>query len=249
MPTDIPVSPTTPMPPGYTFLPAGTAYKTLHTRKLTRASSQPLYIVIQHKKPLGLRAPINIVEDVHHLAEETLSTRRSNTKKKDVADLTKAGACLDELFPRIPTGDRERVLDHGFKKHSGRVGRTGSIPLERKAVLAVLAHVRHSHSEYDKLLRGGMDREDARRMVRKDVESIARGWGFTGELGGKKVRTTKTKEKSKGKGKTKGKGKKELKSRRNMKEKTRKMKAQERKESSSPDLFDCDDSMDEDYVP
>ncbi|KAH7071436.1 hypothetical protein BKA63DRAFT_493241 [Paraphoma chrysanthemicola] len=183
MPTDIPVSPTTPMPPNYTFLAAGTAYKTLHTRKLTHASSQPLYIVIQRKKTLGLRAPTSIVQEVHRLAKETLSTRRSNTQKKDAADLTKAGASLDELFPKIPAGDRERVLEHGFKKHSGRVGRTGSIPLEKKVVLAVLAHVRHAHSEYDTLLRRGMVREDARRAVRKDVESVVRGWGFAGGKG------------------------------------------------------------------
>jgi hypothetical protein len=35
---------------------------------------------------------------------------------------------------------KEAVLYHGFKKHSGRVGRTNSISLSEKVLLAVIAH-------------------------------------------------------------------------------------------------------------
>jgi hypothetical protein len=82
-------------------------------------------------------------------------------------------------FPEIPKKEKEAVLCHGFKKHSGRVGRTNSISLSEKVLLAVIAHSRHKHTEYDALLGSGEQREVAKKATREEVEHILQRWGRT----------------------------------------------------------------------
>jgi hypothetical protein len=175
---EITVSPSAPMPQGYAFLAKGIAYKTLHCRKLTREAGKPLYIVVDKRTTLGLRAPRHIIAQVHLQAKDTLATRRAAVGKRDAADIAKAAANLKVQFRKMFKTDQELVLMHGFKKHSGRVGRTAQIPLEKKVLLAVIAHVRHKHTEYDALLRAGTERDVARKMTRKKIESTMREWGF-----------------------------------------------------------------------
>ncbi|USP73060.1 hypothetical protein yc1106_00334 [Curvularia clavata] len=179
MPSEITVSASAPMPKAYGFLPKGNRYKTLHCRKLTHEAARPLYIVFEKKKQIGLRAPLEILHKVHKQAKETLSTRRAATNKRDAIDIAKATAGVEEQFPKMPKNEKEIVIRHGFKKYSGRVGRTNSIPLSRKVLLAVIAHVRHRHTEYDTLLDQGIDREDARDSTRDDIERLLRKWGYS----------------------------------------------------------------------
>jgi hypothetical protein len=174
---EIDVSPSTPMPKGYAFLPKGIAYKTLHCRKLTREAGKPLYVVVDKKKTIGLRAPQAIISEVHFKAKNTLATRRAAVQKRDDADISKATKELQKQFPAIPSADKALVLKHGFKKHSGRVGRTGSLPLQKKVMLAVIAHIRHIHSDYDALLRAGQARDTARKATWKTIEGVMREWG------------------------------------------------------------------------
>jgi hypothetical protein len=173
------VDSTQPMPRGYGFLPKGIAFKTLHCRKLTHASGEPLYVVVDNKSTLGLRAPKTIIAQVHRKAKDTLATRRAAVQKKDAADTDKAAAELKAQFPKMPTVEIDTILKHGFRKHSGRVGRTGSIPLSKKVTLAVIAHIRHRHTNYDSLLSSGEAREDTRRTIWKQVENTMRKWGCT----------------------------------------------------------------------
>lgn len=167
------------MPKGYGFLPKGIRYKTLHGRKLTHEAGKILYIVIDKKKQVGLRVPTPILHQVHRQAKQTLPARLAATEKRDTADIAKAASELVNQFPEIPEKEKKLVLKHGFKKFSGRVGRTNSIPLSRKASLAVIAHVRHKHTEYDALLKDGKDRDEARKLTRRRIENILRKWGFT----------------------------------------------------------------------
>jgi hypothetical protein len=63
-------------------------------------------------------------------------------------------------------------------KHSGRVGRSAAAREfdPTTITLATTAHVRHRHSEYDKLLAKGRDRDVARREVAGVVEGLLRRW-------------------------------------------------------------------------
>jgi hypothetical protein len=173
----------TPMPAGYAFLPKGNQYKTLHCRKLTHEARKPLYVVEDGKKAkkvLGIRVPKSIFSHVQSLACETLASRRAATEHRDAALIRQAAAALEKEFPNIPDDEKEIVLKHGFRKYSGRVGRTGQLPMSKKAMLAVIAHIRHKHTNYDKLMDDGMKREEARKEIAKKTQEVLRGWGVKG---------------------------------------------------------------------
>jgi hypothetical protein len=175
---EVTVTPGTPMPKGYSFLSKGIAYKTLHCRKSTREAGKVLYVVVENKKTLGLRAPSSIISQVHQKATVTQATRRAAVQKRDSADISKASAEIVVQFRKIPAAEKELILRHGFKKHSGRVGRTASISLAKRVTLAVIAHIRHKHTEYDALLRAGEAREKARKLTWKTIEGVMKQWGF-----------------------------------------------------------------------
>ncbi len=65
-----------------------------------------------------------------------------------------------------------------LRKYSGRVGRSAAAKdLGREAVQsAVLAHIRHTETDYDGFLSAGFYRAEARARVRSDVFRIARKW-------------------------------------------------------------------------
>jgi hypothetical protein len=177
--TEVRIDSSTPMRRGYAFLPKGNAYKTLHCRKLTREANQLLYVVVDKKTTLGLRAPKSVLNQVHLKAKDTLATRRAAVLKRDAADDAKAAAEIKAQFPNMPQNEIVLVLKHGFKKYSRRVGRSSTVSLDKKVILAVIAHVRHKHTKYDSLLREGKARDDARKAIWKDMETILRAWGYS----------------------------------------------------------------------
>lgn len=179
--TEITVRSSVPVPEGYGFLPKGIRYKTLHCRKLTHDARKTLYVVVDAKKhQLGIRVPTSILHQVHRQAKDTLSARRAAVGKRDVAYIESVATELETQFPEMPEKDRVLALKHGFKKHSGRVGRTGKIPLPRKVLLAIVAHVRHRHTKYDVLLASGVERTVARKAVNRKIECVMQNWGHIG---------------------------------------------------------------------
>ncbi|KAL5116586.1 hypothetical protein ACEQ8H_005464 [Pleosporales sp. CAS-2024a] len=174
---EIQVHPRAPIPQGYAFLPKGIAYKTLHCRKSTREADMPLFVVVDNKKILGLRAPRNIISQIHEKANATWIARRAAVAKRDASYATRIIAEIRRQFPKMPAAERERVLKHGFKKFSGRVGRTGKIGDHDKVLLAVSAHARHMHTNYDHLLRVGTSRAKARKTILRHVDRVMQGWG------------------------------------------------------------------------
>lgn len=98
-----------------------------------------------------------------------------------------ADGAIRDLFPRIPHTDRQMIIEHAFKKVGGlclpnvsllkpqgamfhgepTVGLQPGIPLSRRVQLAVLAHIRHTHTRYDQLLR-----ETSWMNARKAVEPV-----------------------------------------------------------------------------
>ncbi|CAI6294203.1 unnamed protein product [Periconia digitata] len=178
-PQEYTVSVNTPMPKGYAFLKKGIKYKTLHCRRLTHEAGKPVYVVENNKKLIGIRIPKSIYFHVQSLANETLPARRLATEQRDAALVRTAAAELDSQFPNIPKEDRKKILNHGFRKNSGRVGRTNQMPMSRKVLYAVVAHIRHKHTNYDQMLNDGTTREDARKKIHKKLQSILREWGAT----------------------------------------------------------------------
>jgi hypothetical protein len=85
---------------------------------------------------------------------------------------------IRELFPLCPQGRVEIIAEHACLKYSGRIGRTASAKdLEEEAVLlAVIAHIRHTETPYDRLLATGHDRREARSRVEGKVDEIVTTW-------------------------------------------------------------------------
>jgi len=86
--------------------------------------------------------------------------------------------CILKLFPSCPAQEAKTIAEHACRKHSGRVGRSAAAKeFASKAIeLAVRAHVRHVHTEYDDLMARELDRFEARAEVRDGVVRMLEKW-------------------------------------------------------------------------
>ena len=60
-----------------------------------------------------------------------------------------------EMFPKIPEADLQAIVTHAFEEGTNRVGNAKELSLARRVQLAVVAHIRHTYTDYDKLLKSG----------------------------------------------------------------------------------------------
>lgn len=86
-------------------------------------------------------------------------------------------AILEE-FPHCPPVEARQIAAHAAERGSGRVGRSAAgRELDPKAItLAVIAHIRHVHTNYDSLLMRGVDRQDAREQIRGALDNVLSRW-------------------------------------------------------------------------
>lgn len=128
------------------------------------------------KRTLGLRVPSDIYTEVLQSAAATADVRAHAVSLRDDRELSRSRQLLCLRFPLMPVESLEMVLGHAFLKGSGRVGRTSMKTDEQKAILAVEAHIRHSHTPYEALLDAGMTRQQARDSVWATVQGIKAAW-------------------------------------------------------------------------
>jgi hypothetical protein len=85
---------------------------------------------------------------------------------------------ISALFPGCPSGEAQTIAEHTTRRGSGRVGRTaaGQLLDEQALLLAVVAHVRHRHTRYDRLLMRGYDRSEARAVIGEEVDRVLEAW-------------------------------------------------------------------------
>ncbi len=83
-----------------------------------------------------------------------------------------------ELYPSCPAGREQAIAEFACQKYSGRVGRSaGAKNLDEEAVsLAVIAHIRHTETDYDKLLDAGVERWEARSEVKYQIQEVLNRW-------------------------------------------------------------------------
>jgi hypothetical protein len=167
-----------PMPKGYRFVPKGNVYTTKNCRKKTHEVEKTLYVVVNKKgKPTGLRCPAYIHNIVMNDNSATAAQRAEAVQKRDAAIEDNFEEAIVKLFPKIPKSEVPQILKHSLKKHSRRVGRTGTVALQDRVKLAVRAHIRHVHTEYDELLKHGTSRVTAREKTWERLNEVARQWG------------------------------------------------------------------------
>ena len=69
------------------------------------------------------------------------------------------------------------IAGHAAVRGSGRVGRSAAgRALDDAVTLAVIAHVRHRHTDYDALLAKGVERRECRRRIADKIDAVLAGW-------------------------------------------------------------------------
>jgi len=78
---------------------------------------------------------------------------------------------LRALAPGIPLADAEAVISLAERRHMK------DLPPSTALWLALGSHVRHSHTDYDRLLSEGYDRDSARFFVVEETDAVLSSWG------------------------------------------------------------------------
>lgn len=81
---------------------------------------------------------------------------------------------LTALLPMAPYADTEAIRAEAVKPH------LKTLPPSVAVWLATVAHVRHAHTEYDRLIdEEGYDRDSARFFVIDDINTVLTRWRAT----------------------------------------------------------------------
>lgn len=80
---------------------------------------------------------------------------------------------LTALIPMAPFADAERIRSESAKPH------LKPLPVATAVWLSTVAHIRHQHTDYEKLMDEGYDRESARYFVIDATNRILTQWRAT----------------------------------------------------------------------
>jgi len=114
-------------------------------------------------------------DEIRARAREKAAVRRESWEIEYEASVVTR---LKELFPGCPAPELTRIAAWTCQKYSGRVGRSAAAKdLDSEALrLAVIAHIRHQHTDYDQQLMKHGDRSRARAQVRGMIDEKLRQW-------------------------------------------------------------------------
>jgi hypothetical protein len=169
------------------FIPRGDAALTRRSRKYSTLSAVVVRFSRSRKRyeRQGLlvesaaleRAEEECLSDEakRRIAREKAAVAREQADQQYVAQFTDA---IRSRYPDCPARETEAIAKHACAKYSGRVGRSAAAKsFDAAAIdLAVKAHVRHAHTEYDQLLSRGWERSEARWEVSDRVAEIMEQW-------------------------------------------------------------------------
>ncbi len=152
------------IPDGWQFLPSGDAFitRTVKGAGLYWVAWRPRGRSRPHRRKLGLWAPAEAIERARAAADQTASRRargrqqgaRQRARAEDRYRTELAAAIVDflafrtayqELAIEIADGAARQAAEVG----SGRVGRTRTLSVEERAVLAARAWIRHRYTDYE----------------------------------------------------------------------------------------------------
>jgi hypothetical protein len=169
------------------FLRAGSAALTRRSRK----HSALVAVVLQWSRARrryerqGLLVETEALEkaEAECLADSEARARRREraAERREVLDqeyIERFAERIRELYPNCPAGIETTIAEHACLKYSGRVGRSSAAKaLDENAIqLAIVAHIRHRRTPYDRLLMAGYDRYDARVEVEATIRTVMADW-------------------------------------------------------------------------
>jgi hypothetical protein len=123
------------------------------------------------------RARVECDADAHarEAQRARAALRREAAEGQYVAAFT---AAVRSLFPGCPLSEAREIAAHACEKNSGRVGRTADAKQldPEKVRLAVIAHVRHLHTNYDQIIARTRNKRTSRTHIKGDLTSVLREW-------------------------------------------------------------------------
>jgi hypothetical protein len=169
------------------FLPSGDLALSRRSRKHSSLSAVVLKWSHSRKRyeRQGLLVETQALEkaEAECLADSEARTRRQardavRRKELDQQFVHQFGQRVRELFPGCPAEQAQEIAEHASLKYSGRVGRSAAAKrFDKEAIhLAVIAHLRHRETEYDRFLSKGFDRREARAVVQPKIERLLQQW-------------------------------------------------------------------------
>lgn len=196
-------------PAGYTFIPAGNPRFTIACKESCREQALKVYTVTttphqnthglsQQVHRVGYHFPSTVVakkcmelglylsENGNVMAFENFGTNLTRPKDESEVDQvtinTEARDVIRDLFPKIPDEDIALIIKTAFQKGERKVGTAVELPLARRAQLAVVAHIRHMYTDYDKLLKKTSFQEARRQVEDVTLEKLVQ-WRGDDESG------------------------------------------------------------------
>ncbi|MBI5380406.1 MAG: DUF2293 domain-containing protein [Opitutae bacterium] len=169
------------------FLPRGDVAL---TRRATKHAALRAVVVQwsrarQHYERQGILVPAAAIQRAE---EECLADADRRARQRERAAVARAAqepgrvaafaAAIGAAYPGCPAAEAARIAERACEKYSGRVGRSAAArELDPEAVrLAVVAHIRHTHTNYDALLMRHDDRALARQQVQPEIARILARW-------------------------------------------------------------------------
>ncbi len=169
------------------FLPAGDTALTRRARKYSALAA----VVVRFNRPrkryerqglLVEEAALAKAEDECAADAPQRAAARAQAAvarlKEDTEFIAELARAICQQYPGCPPAEVRQIAEHTGLRSSGRVGRSAAgRALDPAAVdLAVIAHIRHVHTNYDKLLMSGTERLDARALVREKIDRVKENW-------------------------------------------------------------------------
>lgn len=101
--------------------------------------------------------------------------RREKQEKEFIANFAER---IREIYPNAPNDVEFSIAFHACEKYSGRVGRSSMAKqLENEAIRrAVIAHIRHTETNYDEIILTSLNKSDARDMVSGVIQDVLKKW-------------------------------------------------------------------------
>ena len=172
---------------GLVFLPAGDTALSRRSRK--HSSLAAVVVRFNRKRKRYERQGLLVTGEALAKAEEECATdaparaaargRAALARQEEDREFVSALAqAILRRYPGCPAEEARRIAEHTGCRGSGRVGRSAAgRMLDASAVdLAVIAHIRHEHTNYDGLLMSGTERLDARALVREAIDRVLAEW-------------------------------------------------------------------------
>ena len=169
------------------FLPSGDATLTRRSRKHSPLSA--IVTRFNHRKKRYQRQGVLVTAEAIELAHaqnrgdaEQRATQRERAarrrEKQDVEFVQQVEQLILADFPGCTVEEARQIALHTCERGSGRVGRSAAArSLEQGSIqIAVVAWVRHQHTDYDELLMKGVERKTARLQIYDTQQEVLDQW-------------------------------------------------------------------------